>query len=267
MMPKLDGIGLCQRIRMAPTDSYPYFVMLTAKSRRNDRLSALEAGVDDFLAKPLDRADLQARLRTVERILGWQAQLQEVNHSLLASSREIAQKATEIKRMRDEAAYMASHDSLSGLLNRGAWMAAAERESPSALAIYDIDFFKRVNDEHGHPGGDQVLRAVAGRIAEAAGDSARVGRIGGEEFGVMWFADLDTAKNSAGDVISLVEATPVVLTDGAKVAVSVSGGFTLWIEDPESAGGGMDRNYVAADRALYEAKGAGRHRLQFDRAA
>ena len=56
----------------------------------------------------------------------------------------------------------------------------------------------------------------------------------------MWFADLDTAKNSAGDVISLVEATPVVLTDGAKGAVSVSGGFTLWLEDPESAGGGMD---------------------------
>lgn len=267
MMPKLDGLGLCGRIRNAPTDSYPYFVMLTAKSQRDDRLSALGAGVDDFLAKPLDKSELQARLRTVERILGWQDQLQEVNNYLLASSREIVEKAAEIKLMRDEADYMASHDSLSGLLNRGAWMASAEGQSPAALAIYDIDFFKRVNDQFGHPGGDLVLRAVAQRIAEAAGDSARVGRIGGEEFGVIWFEDLLSAKRAAADVISIVEATPIALADDSEVVVSISGGFTSWISDESSESSGMDRNYLAADRALYQAKEAGRRRLLFHEAA
>ncbi len=146
MMPRLDGLGLCQRVRTAPTDSYPYFVLLTAKSQRDDRRAVLVAGVDDFLAKPLDKADPEARLRTVERILGWQAQLQEVNRSLLASSRFIAAKVAEIKQMRDEAAYMAAHDPLTSLLNRRAWMAAVDDETPNALAIFDIDFFKKVND-------------------------------------------------------------------------------------------------------------------------
>jgi diguanylate cyclase (GGDEF)-like protein len=267
MMPELDGLGLCRRIRSAPTDSYPFFVVLTAKSQRNDHLAALEAGADDFLAKPLDAADLQARLRTVERILGWQAQLQEVNKSLLESSREIAEKAAEISRMRDEANYMASHDPLTDLLNRRAWMACAEGAAPSALAIYDIDFFKSVNDRYGHPGGDEVLRAVAQRIDSYAGDSANVGRIGGEEFGVLWHTELHRAQQLAHDIVTGVEASPIRLADGTDVDVSVSGGFAPWLAPVDDAGLGMDRNYEVADRALYHAKATGRRRLEVHRSA
>ena len=80
-MPELDGLSLCRRIRSASVTSYPYFIMVTAKSSLTDYTAAMETGVDDFLTKPLDKRALGIRLRVAERIIGFQAsilRLQEI---------------------------------------------------------------------------------------------------------------------------------------------------------------------------------------------
>lgn len=84
MMPRLDGTGLCRRIREhdAAHGSYAYVLLVTARSERADRLEALDAGVDDFLSKPLDAVDFKARLRAGERILSYQRSLADANAQL-----------------------------------------------------------------------------------------------------------------------------------------------------------------------------------------
>ena len=186
MMPGMDGLELCGRIRALSPERYTYILLLTAKTQREDRLMALAAGVDDFLTKPIDMADLTARIRVAERITNWQRQLQETNASLVQSSMALAAQAAEMNRLRIEAEYLASHDSLTSLLNRRAWFAAAESGSYTSLALFDVDRFKLVNDRHGHPAGDSVLRWVAETLAAAIGGCGVVGRLGGEEFGVLF---------------------------------------------------------------------------------
>ncbi|MGH2633166.1 MAG: GGDEF domain-containing response regulator, partial [Tepidiformaceae bacterium] len=163
MMPRMDGLDLCRHVRAAGSDAYTYLILLTAKTQRNDRLEALQAGVDDFLTKPLDRAELAARITVAGRIVSWDTQLRELNASLFASKEAMVQQALELDRMRCEAEYLATHDSLTGLLSRRAWFDLALTGRPRALAMFDIDNFTTINDRFGHPAGDEVLREVARR--------------------------------------------------------------------------------------------------------
>ncbi|MCC6729260.1 MAG: diguanylate cyclase [Chthonomonadales bacterium] len=97
MMPAVDGLSLCRRLRERPERPYVYFVLLTARGAREDRLAALEAGVDDFLVKPLDQGELAARLVVARRILAMQGALRQQSNDLHDHSREL-------ERMRDELA-------------------------------------------------------------------------------------------------------------------------------------------------------------------
>src|ERR1041385_6108006 len=82
MMPEMDGLELCRRIRGHETGTYTYIILFTGRARREDRLDALNAGADDFLAKPLDTAELTARLAVSQRILDMQCELQSRSISL-----------------------------------------------------------------------------------------------------------------------------------------------------------------------------------------
>ncbi len=261
MMPGMDGLELCGRIRALAPERYTYLVLLTAKTQREDRLMALAAGVDDFLTKPIDMPELTARIRVAERITSWQWQLQETNASLLASSKALAAQAAEMNRLREEAEYLASHDSLTALLNRRAWFAAAESQAYSSLAVFDVDRFKLINDCHGHPVGDSVLRWVATTLAGSIGSCGIVGRLGGEEFGALFDLPNFPAEQIARRAVESFFIEPFKLTNGQLLAVRVSAGFANW--EP-SAGDGRHAvalAYEEADRALYEAKAAGRGRL------
>lgn len=261
MMPGMDGLELCGRIRALAPQRYTYVVLLTAKTQREDRLMALTAGVDDFLTKPIDIPDLTARIRVAERITTWQRQLQETNESLLASSRALAAQAAEMNRLRMEAEYLASHDSLTALLSRRAWFAAAESHAYSSLAIFDVDRFKLINDQHGHPIGDAVLRWVAATLAASIGSCGVVGRLGGEEFGVLFDMPNFLSEQIARRAVESFFVAPFTLDDGQQLAVRVSAGFAHC-----PLGAAVGRNavvlaYEEADRALYAAKAAGRGRL------
>ena len=260
MMPRMDGLELCRHIRAEAMDSYTYVILLTAKTQRHDRLEALAAGVDDFLTKPLDTAELGARINVASRIVSWDQQLRELNASLIASSKALAAQALQLDRMRLEAEYLATHDSLTGCLTRRAWFDFAVSHRPTALAMFDVDNFKSINDRFGHPIGDDVLREVARRLSYTLEPSGRLGRVGGEEFGCIFEASIDEVERLCAKAVRTVAASPITLPT-ASVCVTVSAGLSPWLAGARIREDSLARSYEAADTALYEAKRAGRNRL------
>jgi len=206
LLPGLDGIDVLRRIRKQTQGNYIYTVMLTAKTHKRDRMIAMEAGADDFIAKPVDPAELRARIMVGKRILELQQSLR----------------------------FAATHDFLTSLLNRSEILAALEREvargarddKPASIILADIDHFKRVNDTLGHAAGDEVLREVARRLKADLRPYDIVGRYGGEEFLlILPGCNLANGARRADDIRKLVGDTPMSTT-GVAVSATVSMGVT-----------------------------------------
>jgi two-component system chemotaxis response regulator CheY len=241
MMPDMDGLELCRRIRAREGGPYRYIVMLTVKTDRSDRLEGLEAGADDFLTKPVDKDELIIRLAIARRILAVQAELEEKNARLVE---------------------LASTDPLTGLGNRRRLDAMMEDASLSvdryrsySVVSLDIDHFKSYNDLYGHGAGDEVLRVVAGllRTGTRAGDS--VVRTGGEEFViVMPRTDSQEVSAVAERLRRSIEGYP-----WADRPITASFGVATACGSPEGAG--MADLLELADRALYRSKRSGRNRV------
>ncbi|MDX5364252.1 MAG: diguanylate cyclase [Pseudazoarcus pumilus] len=174
---------------------------------------------------------------------------------------------TEQKHAEAELRRLATTDVLTGLANRRHFLERAEQEldrvrryaTPSAFIMLDIDHFKRINDTWGHATGDAVLRRMALALGEAVRATDLVGRLGGEEFGVLLpETDLDAALNLAERLRAAVtEAT--VPTDGEALHFSASFGVTLLHADDDN----VDMPMARADAALYAAKFAGRNRVKW----
>ncbi|WP_435017336.1 diguanylate cyclase [Tundrisphaera sp. TA3] len=172
IMPGMDGIELCRRIRSRRVAPYQYIILLTSKRDLADRLEGLRAGADDFLVKPPHVEELAVRLEIAGRILGFQDELVRRNRELAA---------------------LADSDELTGAKNRRHFLRALEDRffearrlgSPLSLILLDIDHFKAYNDAFGHPAGDEVLRLAAGMIGDLARCEDVVARIGGEEFAAI----------------------------------------------------------------------------------
>jgi two-component system, cell cycle response regulator len=246
VLPDLDGIELCRRIRDARSKSaYVYIILLTGKDGRQDMLEAMRAGADDYLSKPFDELELKARLMVGKRIL----ELQEE----LVSARESMRHA-------------ATHDSLTGLLNRGEIVNTLERElergrrdaHPLSLVLGDIDHFKKVNDTHGHLLGDEVLREVSRRLRQQLRVYDSVGRYGGEEFlMVLPNCDLGSALERAEQLRATIATTPVDLS-GKPCPITMSMGVAV------SSSEGKDQAEALlnlADAGLYAAKDNGRNQV------
>src|SRR5258707_6175880 len=164
-MPGLDGIEVCRRLRQEGDQPYAYLLLLTGLGGRQEMLAGLEAGADDFLTKPIDEAELKARLTAGQRIVALQERLR----------------------------FLATRDALTGLWNRAAVLDLLNRELARGrreghavgVLLADVDHFKRINDTLGHLIGDEVLRQAARRLLEALRPYDSVGRYGGEEFLVV----------------------------------------------------------------------------------
>lgn len=238
MMPGIDGIEICRRMRRESDRLYTYLVLITGHGGRQEMLAGLEAGADDFLAKPIDPAELKARLNTARRILSLQEQLRE----------------------------MALRDGLTGLFNRAAILAALDNELARSrregrslgVLLADIDHFKSINDTHGHLAGDAVLREVAGRLRDVLRPYDSVGRYGGEEFLlVLPGCDCLVATTLAERLREHVANKPVQTEDGP-ITVTLSLGVASTMEENGTTTS-TDLLRVA-DGALYSAKHAGRNK-------
>ena len=254
MMPDVDGLELCRRIRADGRDGYTYFIFLTALGDNDHLLMGFEAGADDYLSKPLDREELQVRLISARR------------HTSL--HHQLTEQRLELEKLNAQFANQARTDALTGLGNRLRMQedlvylnARMERYGQSYCAVLcDIDFFKPYNDTYGHPAGDEVLRRVAGSIEShcRSGDAAY--RYGGEEFLII----LPEQTRKFGIVMAerLRQAIEgLEIPHGAKKPpgfVTISAGVTAASECDEKS---AETLLKEADEALYEAKEAGRNRI------
>ncbi len=240
MMPDLDGLELCRRIREIERAEYIYFIILTSKGKKEDVVAGLEAGADDYLIKPFNQDELKYRVRIGERII-------ELERRILR---------------------LASTDSLTGVLNRRAFMERMEQEinrsfrenSPLSLILADIDHFKGVNDRHGHQVGDLVLQKFVSQLTESSRTYDFVGRYGGEEFVICLPGSTDSqARTVAERMRKSVEEMRIMLPDISKsVRITTSFGVvTLRLELEDS----VDSLIGRADDALYKAKREGRNRV------
>ena len=246
MMPGLDGLELTRRIRLADFPGYVYVILLTARDDKADIVSGLKAGADDYLTKPFDPGELCARVAIGERILDLETRLREA---------------------RDQLQELATHDSLTGLLNRRAIydhaeeeLARARREArPMSLVLLDVDHFKAVNDQHGHLVGDQALRLIADTIVQNIRSYDKAGRWGGEEFLlVLPRTTLSEAVAVAERVRAGVAASQLPLSDGGCLQLRASLGVAN--TSPEIPWD-LDTLLRQADQALYCAKRKGRNRV------
>jgi two-component system cell cycle response regulator len=251
MMPGLSGPEICLELRYQERTRYVYVLLLSAKDNVEDLVQGMAAGADDYISKPVDMHELQVRLRAGRRIL-------ELQEELIATREELRTQAT--------------RDFLTGISNRGSIMEQLTGEvhrsvrqgTSLAVLMCDVDFFKRINDTHGHPAGDAVLKEVANRMHSAIRPYDAVGRFGGEEFLVLC-PGTDAAGGAAlaRRLRETIASTPIV-TDRGPIDVTVSIGLSARVFENVAE---LDQIISEADAALYAAKHNGRNRVEVAAAA
>ena len=246
MMPGMDGVQVCRKIREETERPYVYILMLTAKDRKQHILEGIEAGADEYLTKPFQAHELRAQLYAGRRILD----LQET-----------------LIRTREELRVQATHDPLTGLCNHGEILSrmrielerAQRQATPVGVVMADLDHFKRINDTYGHPAGDAVLREVARRLRTVVRPYDSVGRYGGEEFMVVVpGCDAAGALVQAERLRISVREEPIPLAEGG-IRATLSLGVAA-VDNPQASD--WEPLLRTADAALYRAKAAGRDRAE-----
>jgi two-component system, cell cycle response regulator len=246
MMPGMDGPEICQRIRArdAKLGGYTYVVMLTSRSASTNIVEGLTAGADEYIVKPFQLPELEARLRVGKRIIFLEAKLR-------------AERA--------EYQRQAQHDTLTGIFNRRAVLEGLERELQRsrreqrcvALVMFDLDLFKSVNDTYGHLVGDEVLVETCQRLSRATRAYDVLGRMGGEEFlAILTCRNLAEASELSERLHLSISARPFATTAGP-LAVTTSVG----VATSDTEGYVAAALLFAADQALYQAKNNGRNRV------
>ena len=256
MMPKIDGIEVARRVKGNPQLPFIPIIMQTALDATENKVEGLEAGADDYITKPIDFAELKARLTSMLRIKRLQEQLEDRERQLLEAN----------ERLR----HMSQTDALTGLDNRRQleermsemFEHARRLNEAFACVMCDLDRFKSVNDEHGHQAGDAVLKQFARILREEVREIDRAGRYGGEEFMLLLPGTvLDAAVTFAERVRKHVEGHTFTF-DTTTIQRTASFGVSAWPHPRISNCDGLMR---AADDALYVAKESGRNRVvRFD---
>jgi two-component system, cell cycle response regulator len=237
VLPDMSGPQICRQLRTIDRQPYVYVILLS--SRKEDIEEVLEAGANDFIAKPFDSNELKVRIRAAE--------LQDQLRTGLAS-----------------AEFRACRDNLTGLFNRGGIFEILAKElirssrtgSNLGVIIGDLDQFKEINDQYGHLAGDDVLKSVANAILGMVRPYDAVGRYAGDEFLIVLpECGQEMALKAAERIRRVVDETPIVTREGP-VRVTMSFGVAAAQGLTTSS---TDHVFKLADESLYRAKRKGRN--------
>lgn len=250
-MRGFDGLRLCSQLRSLPEGRNIPILVVVSDGDRRKLTQALEMGVNDYLTRPVDKNELVARVRTQLRKKRYADRLR--HNVQLSLEMAITDQLTGLHNRR----YMSRH--LDNLV-----ASAKKAEKPIAFVIMDIDYFKSVNDTHGHDIGDEVLKEFAARIAANVRGIDLACRYGGEEFVVvMPDTDVAFAYSVSERLRHSIETTPFRISRAPNslnltISIGIAG-----LEGPDDS---ADALLHRADQALYSAKKAGRNRVVADAA-
>jgi len=241
MMPVLDGVELCRKIRLKSDAGYIYFILLTGKDKKEDIIQGLDAGADDYITKPFEREELRVKVMTGMRILELEKRLEEI----------------------------ACIDPLMQIRNRRYFHSAMERIHDRAcrysegygVIMCDIDYFKKYNDIYGHIQGDNILKTIAEILKKTLRISDEIFRYGGEEIIIILpEQDINDTMIAAERVVKSVESLRIEHKGSEFGIVTISCGITAFDKKTD-----LDSKWVSivdrADKALYRAKSGGRNRV------
>jgi diguanylate cyclase (GGDEF)-like protein len=249
MMPEMTGLQLCKAIRKQKNKGYVFIVLLTARDKKADIITGLEAGADDYLTKPINHAELVARLNSGIRILELERNLREANKKIKI---------------------LTVTDPLTGCFNRGYMKKKLVQEikrarrykHPLSVIFCDIDHFKQVNDKYGHQAGDMVLKeyckCIMGKIRV---DVDWLTRYGGEEFLVVLPETTLEGASLLAERIRMVVSQCKVKWHGEVIRLTSSFGVTGFDHSTAENKTSLDVLVREADKNLYKSKHEGRNRV------
>jgi diguanylate cyclase (GGDEF)-like protein len=249
ILPGMDGYEICRWLKIEETTKGIPVIMLTVKKELSDKISGLQIGADDYLPKPYNELELNARIYASLRTKALQDELKMKNRQL--------------EELLDRVNYMAITDALTGLYNRrrfhdvlnSEYERAKRYSTPFSLVMIDIDYFKKINDTYGHSVGDAVLKEVSIILSSSIREIDTAARYGGEEFMlILPNTDKGNAQNLAERIRKTVEQH---VFRGVNNVITVSIGICGM---PDAKVDNEDKLIRCADFALYRAKQLGRNR-------
>jgi two-component system cell cycle response regulator len=279
MMPRMDGMEVVRRLKANKNLPFIPVIMQTALDSTENKVEGLDAGADDYITKPINFAELEARVNSLLRIKKLQSDLaatnvllEAVNAELSAKKEELSEANGKLSEANDKLWRISLTDGLTDIDNRRCledrlhemWQHSLRLHEPIALIMCDIDKFKSVNDKFGHQAGDSVLKEVAQLLKGEAREIDRVGRYGGEEFLLILPGTvLDAAVTFAERLREKVDRHTFTYSGGTltrTISCGVAASPHPRVKDQEAL-------LRAADDALYVAKETGRNRVvRFDSA-
>ncbi len=236
----MEGCEFVWKCRLLEKDARRiHIIVMSSQKESGGAVEALDSGADDYIRKPLVRDELYARIRSAARLLAYQKDL----------------------------SFYAARDSLTGLLNRHTFTKKVKSilEDPFTVPVcsfllVDIDHFKSVNDTYGHPAGDRVIKEIAQLLD---GHGQLVGRVGGEEFAILFQGNLGKAMDFAESIRLQVE-NHAMEVGPKKIRATISIGLTEVATDENRI---LELVYARADDALYSAKRNGRNQFRVSMAS
>lgn len=245
LMPGMDGFEVCTRLKAVESTKDIPIIFVSSMTDIDSKVKGFKLGGVDYIHKPFQHAEIVVRVNTHITLLRLRQRLEEQN--------------VELERL-------ANTDYLTNLFNRRCFFHVTEEKlagtnhgTPFSVILIDLDYFKRVNDTHGHLVGDRVLAHVAGLIQKHCRENDVAARYGGEEF-VIFLPELDSqaAYRLIEEIRDEVESTPF-LHDGDEINVTLSAGIVDTLSCKERPR--IDDLLALADIALYQAKDAGRNQI------
>src|SRR5262245_3568265 len=249
-MPVMDGLTAARKLKSNPTTKSIPIILLTASKAISDKVEAFAAGADDYVTKPFDFHEVDARIRAMLRKRELYATLEQTVETLKSANTQLEE--------------LLVVDEKTGLYNfrqfqkklKEEWLRAERYGTSLSLAMLDLDDFKRVNDSFGHPAGDRVLQEFATLVAGGARATDLAARYGGEEFAVILPHTGGAMANRVADRIRLAVRDFRFVAPEHSLRLTVSIGISTFPSVPDITT--QSALILAADRALYRAKKMGK---------